>query len=279
MIPVGKADIPANGDELAQRVAQSLTQSLHLREDDVAVAATMAAPDAVARLSVDVSGSVIDNRHLSGSAISLRPPASTAGGVPTTLESLTVSGRPVVVFGAPVDVQLDAEHVPAAWLHDDGGLLWLAFRDERSTSGTTAGRAVVAGDVAALDGAVGAVAAEVGRQRGVTVKDVRVRPRTVGHNRWSVDIAARVAKGFASSNVTARVLVRLDDDLVLHVDELTAQAGGILGALAGGIIESVLGRYRNMSLPLAEQTFAGARLTAVHVELDERFTITATLGS
>ncbi|MPV37325.1 hypothetical protein [Georgenia subflava] len=279
MIPVGSADIPADGDELAHRVAHALTESLHLQPENVAVSAELPSQERVTRLAVDLSGGVIDNRYLSGSAISLRPPASTTGGVPATLESGTLTGRPLVVFGAPVELQLDVEHVPAAWLHDDGDRLWLAFRDERSTSGATAGRAVVEGDVAALSEAVGTAAAAVGRQKGVSVKDVQVRPRTVGPNRWSVDIAARVTKGFASSNVTARAEVRLDEALVLHVDELTAQAGGIIGALAGGIIESVLGRYRNRSFPLTEQTFAGARLTSLDVELGERFTITATLGS
>jgi len=279
MIPAGAAQIPVDGDELAQRVAGSLRDALHLRETDVAVTADMTAPEAVNHLSVDLSGSVIDNRYLSRSAISLRPPRSTAGGVSTELRSLALTGRPVVAFGAPISVQLDAQQVPATWLHDDSGQLWLAFRDERPADGTTTGRAVIEGEVAAVSAAATAVAAEVGKKKGVTVKDVKVTPRTTGENRWSVDVTAKVTKGFASANVTANTKLRLDDDMVVHVEELTAKAGGVIGALAGGIIESVLGRYRNRSIDLKKQTFAGARVTAIDVDLAERFRVTATLGS
>lgn len=279
MIPAGDAHIPADGDELADRVARSLRDTLSLREADVAVTAEMSAPEAVKQLAVDLSGSVIDKRHLSRSGISLRPPRSTAGGVATELGSLALTGRPVVAFGAPILVQLDAQQVPATWLHDDAGKLWLAFRDERPTGGTTTGRAVIEGEVAAVNAAAGTVAAEVGRKKGITVKDVKVTPRTTGPNRWSVDLAAKVTKGFASANVTGHAKVRLDDDLVVHVEELTAKAGGVIGALAGGIIESMLGRYRNRSIDLKKQTFAGAHVTGLDVDLAERFRVTATLGS
>jgi hypothetical protein len=278
MIPVGAAEIPVDGDELAQRVAVSLRDALHLRESDVAATARMTAPGAVDELAVDLSGSVIDNRYLSRSSISLRPPRSTAGGVPTELGSLSVAGDPVVVFGAPLSVRLDAHRVPATWLHDDSGQLWLAFRDERPSDGATDGRAVVEGEVAAVTAAAGTVAAEMGRQKGVTVKDVTITPRTTGPNRWSLDVTAKVTKGL-SANVTALAKVRLDDDLVLHVEELTAKVGGLLGPLAGGMIESMLGRYRDRTVDLKKLSFAGARVTALDVTLAERFRIAATLGS
>ncbi|GAA4287565.1 hypothetical protein [Georgenia daeguensis] len=278
MIPAGAAQIPADGDELAGRVARSLRDALHLGTG-VAVTAAMSAPGAVDHLSIDLSGSVIDNRYLSRSAISLRPPRSTAGGVATELGSLTLTGRPVVAFGAPIFGQLDAQHVPATWLHDDSGQLWLAFRDERAAGGPTAGRAVVEGEVAAVSTAAGTVAAELAQQMGVAVRDVRVTPLATGPNRWRFDLAARVSKGFASTNVTGHAQVSLDDNLVVRVEELTARAGGLLGSLAQGMIESHLGRYRDRAFNLKELTFAGARVTGLDVELAERFRVTVTLGS
>lgn len=279
MIPAGAGQIPVDGDELAERIAASLRDALHLRSNDVSVTAQMGAPDAVDRLEVDLSGSVVDDRYLSRTSISLRPPRSTAGGVPTELQSLTLTGRPVTAFGAPVSVQMEAHQVPATWLHDDSGQLWLAFRDEPSTNGSTSGHAVVEGDVAAVSAAATTVAAEVGRKKGVTIKDVKVTPRTAGPNRWSVDLEAKVTKGIASANVTGHAEIRLDDDMVVHVEDLTAKAGGMIGKLASGIIESMLGRYRNRTIDLKKQTFAGAHVTAVDVELAERFKVTATLGS
>lgn len=279
MIPAGAAQIPVDGDELAGRVARSLRDALHLRDSDVAVTAQMSAPGAVDHLGVDLSGSVIDNRYLSRSAISLRPPRSTAGGVATELGTLELTGRPVVAFGAPIVVQLDAQHVPATWLHDDSGQLWLAFRDEPASGGATTGRAVVEGDVAAVSTAAGTVAAELAQRMGATVRDVKVAPRATGPNRWRLDLAARVSKGFASANVTGHAEVTLDDDLVLRVEELAARAGGILGSLAQGFIESALGRYRDRAVDLKELTFAGAHVTGLDVDLGERFRVTATLGS
>jgi hypothetical protein len=278
MIPVGAAQIPVDGDELAERVAGSLRDALHLRESDVAVTAEMTAPDAVETLSVDLSGSVVDNRYLSRSSISLRPPRSTTGGVATEVGSLTVAGHPVNVLGAPISVQLDAQRVPATWLHDDSGQLWLAFRDEHPSEGATTGRAVIEGEVAAVNAAAGTVAAELARQKGVTVTDVRVTPRNAGPNRWSFDVAARVTKGL-SANVTAQATVRLDDDLVVHVEELSAKVGGLLGSIARGMIEPILDRYRNRAIDLKKQTFAGARVTGLDVDLAERFRVAATLGA
>jgi hypothetical protein len=277
MIPAGAAQIPVDGDELAGRVTRSLKDALHLT--DVAVAAQMSAPAAVEHLGIDLSGSVIDNRYLSRSAISLRPPRSTAGGVTTEIGTLDLTGRPVVAFGAPVFVQLDAQHVPATWLHDDSGQLWLAFRDEPASGGATAGRAVIEGEVAAVSTAAGTVAAELAQQMGAAVRDVRVAPRATGPNRWRFDLAAKVSKGFASANVTGHAEVSLDDDLVVRVEELTARAGGILGSLAQGFIESALGRYRNRAVDLKELSFAGARVTGLDVDLGERFRVTVTLRS
>lgn len=279
MIPAGAAQIPVDGDELAERVAGSLRDALHLRESDVTVTARMSAPDTVDHLALDLSGSVIDDRYLSRSAISLRPPRSTAGGVAAELESFALTGRPVVAFGAPISVQLDAQQVPATWLRDDSGQLWLAFRDERPSDGATSGRAVVEGEVAAVNAAAGTVAAEVARRKGVAVKDVKVTPRAIGPNRWSVDLTARATKGFASANVTAHAKVRLDDDLVVRVEELTAEVGGVLGKLVQPVVESVLGRYRDRAIDLKKQTFAGAHVTGIDVDLAERFRVTATLGS
>jgi hypothetical protein len=279
MIPAGAGQIPVDGHELAERVADSIRDSLHLRASDVAVTAEMSAPEAVDFLNLDLSGSVIDNSYLSRTSISLRPPRSTAGGTPAELRSFTLAGRPVTAFGAPVSVQMEAQHVPATWLPDSSGQLWLAFRDERPTTGSASGRAVVEGEVAAVSAAATTVAAEVGKKKGVTIKDVKVTPRTTGPNRWSVDLEAKVTKGIASANVTGHAQIRLDDDLVVHVEELTAKAGGMIGKLAGGIIESMLGRYRNRTIDLKKQTFAGAHVTAVDVELADRFKVTATLGS
>lgn len=278
MIPAGAAQIPVDGDELAGRVARSLRDALHLGSG-VDVTARMSGPGAVEHLGIDLSGSAIDNRYLSRSAISLRPPRSTAGGVATEVGTLNVTGRPVVAFGAPVHVQLDAQHVPATWLHDDSGQLWLAFRDEHATGGATAGRAVVEGEVAAVSTAAATVAAELAQQKGVTVRDVKVVPRTTGPSRWRVDLAARVSRGFASATVTGHAEIGLDDDLVLRVEALDARAGGILGALAQGMIESQLGRYRNLAFDLKQLSFAGAHVTALDVDLSERFRVTATLGS
>lgn len=277
MIPVGAGPIPVDGDELARGVSRSLGDALHLGSD-VAVTARMSGPGAVDQLGIDISGHAI-NRFLSGSAISLRPPRSTAGGVATELGRFELTGQPVVAFGAPIHVRLDAQHVPATWLHDDSGQLWLAFRDERISGGAPAGRAVVEGDVAAVSTAAATVAAELAQHKGVTVRDVRVVPRATGPNRWRLDLAARASKGFASANVTGHAEISLGDDLVTRVEELDVRAGGILGALARGFVEPALSRFRHRSFDLKELTFAGAHVTGLVVELGERFRVTATLGS
>lgn len=275
MIPVGVTAIPTQGAELAARVAASLREALDLREEHVRVEAGISAPEQVDHLRIDLTHAVVDRHHLA--VRPWRPPAP-RGGVAATVTSLAVTGAPLVLFGASVAVDLEAGNVPARWVHDEQSRLWLVFTEETSPAGPARGRLAITGDVAALTAAVEQVAGELARSKGLTLRELSVVPRTVGPDRWQVEVRATVTKGFVSSRVSADAQVHLDPALVLHVEQVDVRAGGMLGKIAEGLAEGYLRRVRGRRIPLGARPVAGARLTSLDVDLDGRFHLAATLG-
>ena len=280
MIPVGAGPVPGSAAELAQRATAALVEAMKLGPEHVTVEAEMSGEESVDRLAIDLSHTVLDARHLTPDASSWRPPTSSQGGAPVTVRSLRVTGLPVVVFGAPVSAQFEAANVPAAWARDGQARLWLAFQDASSSAAPASGRALIEGDVAAAAAAGAAMASEVASQKGVSLRDVRIVPTSAGRNRVRVDIQAKASKGFLSSQVTAYAEVRVDDALVLHVDALHAEAGGFIGKMAGGVIEKYLRAWQHRQIPLTRESFAGARLTGLEIDVDVNgpFRVAATLG-
>jgi hypothetical protein len=123
-------------------------------------------------------------------------------------------------------------------------------------------------------------ATEVARQKGVGLRDVRVVPSTAGRNHVRVDVEATVTKSILRSRVTAYVEIEVDADLVLHVRALDASVSGFAGPMAKPVIDRQLGPWRNRTVPLREQTFAGAHLTSFELDVDPAgpFRVAATLG-
>ena len=277
MFPLGPGPLPTDGAGVAARLAGELARRLRLPAEHVVVDATAAAPERVDRLVVDLSGSSVDVTDLTA------PPG---GGAPGSLQSeattvvgaLTLLASPAVLLGAPVSARFDAVDVPAAWQREPDGALWLVPSEEAPAGAPMSARAVVEGDVQQVTRAVAAAAAEVGRQRGVTVRDLRITPTMLGRNHVRVDVQATVSKSIMSSKVTAVAEVRVDEALVAHVDTLEASVGGFLRSIAQPVIERQLAPWRGRSEPLAAHTFAGARLGALAIDLDPAgsFRITAT---
>ncbi|MFD1504903.1 hypothetical protein FE374_11165 [Georgenia yuyongxinii] len=277
MIPVGAGPVPISAAELARRVTAALVETLTLSPEHVNVEAEMSATGDVDRLSIDLSHTVLDARHLAPSARSWRPPAANQGDAPVTVRSLRSTGLPLVAFGTPVTAQLEAQNVPATWARDGQARLWLAFTDTSSPDAPASGRALLEGDVAA---ASAVIATELARQQGISFSNVRIVPTSAGHNQVRVDVQATAAKGFMKGQITAHVDVRVDDALVLHVEALHAKAGGLIGALAENFIKKRLEPWQNKQIPLTRESFAGARLTDLEIDVDVTglFRVAATLG-
>ena len=279
MIPVGAGPVPHDAADLRARVARSVAEALSFSPQHVAVDAEMSAVEVVDRLALDLSGCVIDARYLSPSVQPWNAPAST-GGSSTTVRVLRLVARPLVFFGAPVTAEAEAVNVPAAWTADAADRLWLAFRDDASPLGPTAGRVLVEGGVQGVAAGVVVAATEVARQKGVGLRDVRVTTSSAGRNHVRVDLDATVTKSFFKSPVRAFAEIEIDADLVLHVRGLDASVSGFAGSIAKPMIDRYLTPWRNRSVPLREQTFAGAHLTSLALDVDPGglFRLAATVG-
>ena len=271
MIPFGPGPLPTDSAELVERLTRQLADRLRMRPEQVVVDGELATPAAVERLHLDLSGQSVDV-DLDGfdPRKTLGAPDHLTDESPTHVRTASMTGEPVRVMGAPVSVRVDATQVPATWQRGDDGALWLTPRDEASPEGPMTARVVARGDVQAATRAAVTAAQEVARQRGVTLRELQITPTTLGRNHIRVDVLATVAKSILSSKVTARVEVQVDEALVVHVRTLDASVGGFLKSIAQPVIDRKLAPWRGRSVPLAEGTFAGARLRSFDLVVDPK---------
>ena len=121
MLPFSPGPVPTTDVELATRLRAGLLQLLRPRAAErVVVSATDATAEYIGAVSIDLSGAEAE-------PVAGEVPA--AGGTPVTVDRVSLVADPLTVRGVRGQVRGALHRVPAAWVTDGAGVLWLLPRE------------------------------------------------------------------------------------------------------------------------------------------------------
>lgn len=254
MFPLQTNSLPSNAAALREALEKSLRRVVRPAGPMVTVEEKHYPELATIRVSLD--GANAGERPL--------PRPSPAVGVVEPglrVAHFEISGRPILVQQAKVELSCTARDVRLGQGRDKEGNLLLVLQDAAQ------GRVEVAVALADLEALVLAGAkAEAGKQ-GVTVEHVRIELRSRSERMLDAIVEVRAKKLFLSAVVRISGSVAIDEQMNARFSGLECAGEGALGTLACGFIAPHLARFNRrrfslMALPLGEIKLRDVRIAA-----------------
>jgi hypothetical protein len=262
MLPLLADSIPTNATALAEALTRGLeARGLTPRQVEVAGATF---PE-VGSLRIDLTGTQLTReiqlpQEVEGSGTGLR------------IEQLEITGSPLFVEKAAVEVHLVAQQVQAQLEMKDGtGLLRL--------QSAAAGTASVEATREALEALVHAIAVEAAAKQGLDVKKTKLTftqegPRDVA---FRAEVTAKVFVMNAALALTGRL--KIDDQMNARFSDLALDGDGMILKLAGGFARPHLDRLEGRVFPLLASTAGGLRLRNLELTAGESLRVRAEFGA
>jgi hypothetical protein len=265
MFPLRTNSLPPNAEALRAALEESLRRVLRPTGPMVTIEEKLYPELAALRVSLD--------RADAGEEQPPRPlPAVGAIEPGLRVAHLEISGRPILVQQAKVELSCTARDVQLGQGRDKEGNVLLLLQDAAE------GKVEVAVALADLEALVLASAkAEAGRQ-GVTVENVRIELRSRSEHMLDAIVHVRAKKLFLSAAVQISGSVTIDEQLNARLSGLECAGEGTLGTLACGFIAPHLARsngreFSLMALPLGE-----VKLREVRIAAGRELRVTAQFG-
>lgn len=259
MLPFSPGPVPTTDAELTDRLRAGLVQLLRPdAADRVRVRATGATAEHIEAVHIDLSGAGAD--PLAGEV-------PTTGGTPVTVDRLTLSGDPLTVRGVRAQVSGELNRIPAAWVTDGAGLLWLVPQEDgRPAGGTdTSGEVEVAAQVTDLEAGVLAIGRPLLAERGFTLTGVQLQVEATGTSRAEVRVRAQVRRGILSATVDGRGTASVDENLVLTLKDLHVSSANPLVSMGLSMVGRHLQAWEGRRIELGGYLVGGLRVTQVAV--------------
>jgi hypothetical protein len=273
MIPFGTGDIPSNGNEAAARIASAISTIVNSRTVQPAISCEMPSPEQISNLSIDLT-------NIESAASRARRPASLATLGATLISSFRVIGNPVMVYGAPVSVDISGSGIPATWSRDDQGNLWLVPTDAPAANeGTPAsGTVEISARTTAVESALRSAISEIAEANGARLKDLRLRVESAGERAVVVAVDVAAAKFMMTAKVRALAEASLDDNMNLRIGHIDLTGEGTAGGMVANLLAGKVAQWRGREIPLAQYMFAGAALRDVQLHVGEDLRLGARFG-
>jgi hypothetical protein len=265
MFPLPTDSLPKNAEALRAAIEESLRRVVRPAGPMVTVEEKLYPELAALRVSLD------------GASVGDRPPPRPlppVGAVEPGLWAahLEISGRPILVRQAKVELSCTARHARIGQGRDKEGNVFLLLQD------ASEGKLEVAVALAELEALVLAGAkAEAGKQ-GVTVESVRIELRSQSEHVLEAIVHVRAKKLFLSAAVRVRGSVALDEQLNARLSGLECAGEGALGTLACGFIAPHLARFNGRGFPLMALPPGEVKLRDVRIAAGRELRVTARFG-
>ncbi|WP_125776594.1 hypothetical protein [Antribacter gilvus] len=284
-LSLGPAPRPASGAELTERLLGVLRAQVGpevIGLDRVRIDATMVGtgPD-VATLDVDLSGVTVP---LTGVPEGGGPPddddwtPQVVSRETGRVGRLRLDAHPVTVVDLPVDLGVELDGLPFAWVEGaDGNVGVEAVEPTSDTPVTGHARLAVPKDglVATARGVLTVVLA----QQGITLTDLDLDVVSEGPRAVRLRAKAAVKKGmFLAAGVTATASAAVDEDLVLVIGDVSLSSGNPLVAALLTVVRSRVEAVSNQRIDLAEHLPAGVRVADVRLDVGRDLVLTARLA-
>ncbi|MEP6975788.1 MAG: hypothetical protein ABI787_07445 [Spartobacteria bacterium] len=177
------------------------------------------------------------------------------------VERFEISGRPILVQQAKLELSCTARDVTLGEGRDEDGNVLLVLQD------AAAGNIEVALPLRDLEALVLAGAKSEAAKQGVTVEAVQIELRTRSDRALDAVVHVRAKKLFLVAAVKISGSVEIDEQLNARLSGLQCAGEGTLGTLASGVIAPLLQRFDGrefslLALPLGEVKLRDVRLAA-----------------
>lgn len=184
-----------------------------------------------------------------------------------------LSGRNVVVHGAPVNLQLRARDVVFHEGRDEKGQSILMVNHVRS------GNLVVSAAQLDLENAVRALAQREGRKHGISIEETRVSLRARGSHSIAADVRFRAKKFLFSANIDIAAQIDIGRDFAVKVSNIKCRGDGMVGTLACEVLQPHIQQIEGKPFSLMPLLAGEIQLHDVHIAVADSVEITADFGS
>ncbi len=201
-------------------------------------------------------------------------PAAPVGKVEPALwvQHFAISGRPILVQRAKVELSCTARDVRIGQGRDKDGNLLLLLQDAAE------GKVEVAVALADLEVLVLAGAKAEAAKQGVMVENVRIELRWRSERALDAVVHLRARKLFLSAAVRINGSVAIDARLNARLSGLECAGDGTLGTLACGFIAPQLARFNGRELSLMALPLGEVKLREVRIAAGRELRVTAQFG-
>ncbi len=201
-------------------------------------------------------------------------PAPPAGKAEPALRAqhFEISGRPVHVQGASIDLTCRARDVEIGQAHDAEGNVLLLLQNAAE------GSVEISIPIAELEALVRRGATAAARKQGVILEDVRLQLLTRSERALDAVVQVRARKLFLNAAIRLNASLEIDDQLNARLFGLECAGEGTLGTLACGFLGPQLQRLNNRDFSLLALPLGELQLRDVQIAVGNELRVTARLG-
>lgn len=214
---------------------------------------------------------------LDGAQLREKPPprpTPTVGKIEPSLRiaHFEISGQPILIEGAKVELSCVAHDVQLGRSRDQEGNVLLLLQDAAE------GSLEIAVALADLEALILAAAKRAVGKQGVTLESVRIELRSHSDRVLDLVILVRARKLFLGAVVRISGRMTIDDQLKARFSGLECVGEGALGTLAGGFIAPYLKRFDGREFSLMALPLGGVKLRDLRVATGNELRVTAEFG-
>ena len=266
MFPLRTPSLPANADALRTALEAGLREVLNSAAAAMVTIEDRKYPDlATIRICIDEA------------SIGNRPPRfrAPAGKLEPALQvgHFEVSGRPIHLQNAAIDLRCVAEDVKIGQSRDREGNLLLLLQNAAS------GKVELSIPVRDLNELMRSAVSAAAAEQGVIVEEFDLNLRAEHERALALEARIRARKLFLSTEVCITGKVEIDQQLNARISALECFAEGTLGTLACGFLAPHLQRFNDRSFSLLGPPLGELKPRNIEIAVDDELRIRAQFGS
>jgi hypothetical protein len=265
MFPLYEKELPKTAPDLARALTASLQRSLQIPGDPVLIR-EIKYPD-LSEIAINLSGAQVRMN-------APRPSLAVGEGEPAiTARHFALKAEPLFFGDAAFNLNIDANEIVLHRSNDNAGNIFLQL--QRANNGWL-GLAVRQRDLEILVDRIAKI--EAGKQ-GVAIDQVQLNLTSRGPRSLRAEVRVEARKLFLRTIVRIAGVLKIDEQLVAHISDLTCSGDGAIATLACGILTPHLQALQNRSFPLLALPLGGLQLRDINLNVIDGIEVTAEFGA